>query len=483
MKRMLAEFESKVADFIKAHALSRTTDKILLAVSGGADSTALLHLMCALKAMGVLNSELICVHLNHQLRGSEGDADEDFVIRQAGGLNVPVITGRFDVRGFADKNKLSIETAARELRIKNLLDIAKANGCDLVATGHQKNDNAETILQRLPRGTGFRGLGGIWPRRTFSAGIEFIRPLLCVTRTEIVDYLSQKTIQWRTDRTNIECGYRRNYIRHCLLPVLQKQCSDSVVEELSELACAARKFYSLICNCADEIWPKLAECSDEKVTLDLRMFSNKHPAVKVELIRRSLAAIGCGERDLAQKHYERILQSAERNVSDNGLDLPGGFAAWREYNNLTFARIERISGPESQIGESAKVEVPGRTRFADYLIEATILEPDSCDVKKFKERKSESVEWFDLDEIKPPLVARFRKDGDKFWPLGLASQKKVGKFLTAAKVPQDLRRKVLVVADSEKIIWLRPIRISEQTRITPDTQKILQLQVTEAPNA
>jgi tRNA(Ile)-lysidine synthase len=163
---MLAEFENKVADFIRAHALSGPADKILLAVSGGADSTGLLHLMCTLKVMRVVDGELMCAHLNHQLRGSEADADEDFVTRQAGGLNVPVITRRLDVRGFADRNKLSIETAARELRIKALVDIAKANGCDVIATGHQKNDNAETVLQRLSRGTGFRGLGGIWPRRT-----------------------------------------------------------------------------------------------------------------------------------------------------------------------------------------------------------------------------------------------------------------------------------------------------------------------------
>jgi tRNA(Ile)-lysidine synthase len=351
---MLAEFESKVADFVKAHALLRTADKVLLAVSGGADSTVLLHLMCALKAMGVVNIELICAHLNHQLRGSEGDADEDFVIRQASGLNVPVITRRFDVRSFAGKNKLSIETAARELRIKNLLDIAKANGCDLIATGHQKNDNAETILQRLSRGTGFRGLGGIWPRRTFNGGIEFIRPLLCVRRAEIVDYLSQKSIKWRTDRTNIECSYRRNYIRHRLLPALQKQSSDSLVEELSELACAARRFYSLICDCADETWPKLANSSNEKVMLDLRMFSTQHPAVKVELIRRSLAAVGCGERDLAQKHYKRILQLAERNVSDNGLDLPGAFAAWREYNNL-----KEFQGPRGKSVKTRKWKFRG----------------------------------------------------------------------------------------------------------------------------
>jgi tRNA(Ile)-lysidine synthase len=126
------------------------------------------------------------------------------------------------------------------------------------------------------------------------------------------------------------------------------------------------------------------------------------------------------------------------------------------------------------------VEVPGRTRFANYLIEATILGADECDIEKFKAEKHQSVEWFDLDKIKPPLVARFRKNGDKFWPLGLASQKKVGKFLTAAKVPQDVRQKVLVVADSEKIIWLRPIRISEQVKLANETRRILRLQITDA---
>ncbi len=165
--KMLLEFENKIAGFIKANGLFGSADKILLAISGGADSTALLHAMCALKADGVLDGKLICAHINHQLRDTEAEADEDFVIAQARNLKLAITTGRVDVRGFAHRNKLSIETSARKLRFESLLDIAKANNCNQIATAHQKDDNAETVLQRLVRGTGFCGLGGIWSKRVF----------------------------------------------------------------------------------------------------------------------------------------------------------------------------------------------------------------------------------------------------------------------------------------------------------------------------
>ena len=239
---MLSEFENKVADFVKANGLCESADKILLAVSGGADSTALLYAMAALKAEGVLIAELVCAHINHQLRGDEAERDEEFVIAQAGKLNLPVTTKRVDVRSFACENKLSIETAARKLRLESLIEIAKANDCKWVATAHQKNDNAETILHRLLRGTGFRGLGGIRPVQVFDEDIKFVRPLLCVGRDEIVEYLKERNLKWQTDRTNYDCTYRRNYIRHRLIPALQQDCSGSLVEELFELSQSAQQF-------------------------------------------------------------------------------------------------------------------------------------------------------------------------------------------------------------------------------------------------
>jgi len=535
---MLSEFEQKVGDFIKANELFGSADKVLLAVSGGADSTALLYAMRALSSENVFGAKLLCAHINHQLRGAEAESDEDFVIAQAAEQKLAVTTKRVDVRGFAGRNKLSIETAARKLRIKNLIEIARASNCDCVATAHQKNDNAETILQRLTRGTGFRGLGGIWPMRVFGdeftdvcktnetvvktrgtnglsstppnkfeGGTQycpnFVRPLLCVGRDEIIKYLEQRNLKWRQDHTNADCTYRRNYIRHRLLPVLQQDCSGSLVEQLSELSESARRFYKLVCSRADEVWPKAADCAGEKVTLDSKMLLAQSQPVMVELVRRSLTAVGCGERDLTQRHYEGILRLAEQNVSGRKIDLPSEFVVGAEYGNLIFSGPARSPvlrreslGPEKrphseeQIVESTEVEVPGETRFGRNLVKATVLDAGfsmlhrkvSCgDTRRKTKSRIQFIERFDIDKIKPPLVVRFRKPGDRFVPLGLGEEKKVGKFLTAARVPQEVRQKLLIVADSKKIIWVWPIRICEQAKVTGGTRKILQLQITRMP--
>lgn len=380
---------------------------------------------------------------------------------------------------FAHKNKLSIETAARELRVEALLDIARANNCNKIVTAHQKNDNAETILQRLSRGTGFRGLGGIWPLRVFDDEFKFVRPLLCVRRDEIIDYLKERGLKWQTDHTNEDCMYRRNYIRHRLIPALQADSTGSIVEQLSELAQLARRFHSLVCGCAEKVWPGLADCAGESLKLDLKIFLAQHPAVKVELVRRGLVALGSGERNLTQGHFKKILQLAEQNVGGRKLELPDGFVAWREYGKLFFAHSEK---KELKKGTNQRVElnIPGRTGFGNYLIAASFLEAKDCDVNEFRAEKSSVIEWFDWDKVNLPLVVRFREAGDRFVPLGLASEKRVGKFLTAAKVPQRIREKTLIATDNEKIIWVWPIRISEQAKITSRTQKVLQLQITDA---
>jgi tRNA(Ile)-lysidine synthase len=315
--------------------------------------------------------------------------------------------------------------------------------------------------------------------RKFADGIGFVRPLLCVRRDEIVEYLRKRSLKWRVDRTNDDCKYRRNYIRHRLLPALQQQCTGSIVEQLSELAQSAQKFYSLVCSSVEKIWPQLTDCTADNVTLDLKSFLAQPPAVKVEMIRRSLTYLGGGERDLTHRHYERVLQLSRQNISGREIGLPDGFVVWCEYGKLIFARAKGVLKPEEQISKSIKLEVPGRTRFARYLIEAAIFEAEGREFEKFKAQKTNFVEWFDLDNVKLPLVVRSREDGDRFVPLGLREEKKVGKFLTAAKVPQQIRKKVFIVADAEKIIWVWPIRIGEQAKVASGTRKILQLRITD----
>ncbi|MHC4238950.1 MAG: tRNA lysidine(34) synthetase TilS [Planctomycetota bacterium] len=475
----MLQFETKVADFIESQALFDPVDKVLLAVSGGADSTALMYAMSALKAAGVLAAELWCCHMNHQLRGAEADLDEEFVVAKAGELKLPAMVKRLNVRGYAREHRLSIETTGRKLRIDALFESARANGCSCIATGHQKDDNAETVVQRLLRGTGFRGLGGIWPVRTFAGGIQFVRPLLCVTRDEIIEYLEGRHLQWRVDHTNFDCTYRRNFIRHRLLPALQEDCHIPIAEQLSELAHVARKFYRLVSDRVDAVWAALADCSGDTAVLDLKKFSAQHPVVKVELVRRGLVAIGSGERDVTQRHYERILQLAEENMSGRQITLPDGFAAHREYGKLILGRSAKRAKTFGERAKSSQVQVPGQTRFGAYVVETTIFEAEGGGFERFKAAKNNFAEWFDLEKLNLPLTVRSRAAGDRFRPLGLADQKKVGKFLTSAKVPLELRQKVLVIADTEKIIWVWPSRMSEQAKVDSGTRKILQLKITD----
>jgi tRNA(Ile)-lysidine synthase len=252
--------------------------------------------------------------------------------------------------------------------MKALTDIAKTNNCNLIATAHQKNDNAETIVQRLSRGTGFRGLAGIWPERVFADGIKFVRPLLCFSHDEIVKYLQQRNLNWRQDHTNADCTYRRNYIRHRLIPALQQDCSRSVAELLSQLAQSAYRYYGVICSRADELWPDLADCGADKTVLDLKLFLNEPQPVKVELIRRSLVNIACGEKYMTQGHYESILQLTERNATGSPKDslrrkieLPGRFFVRREYGNLIFAKPEREAVVNGRTVEPGRLEIPGKT--------------------------------------------------------------------------------------------------------------------------
>jgi tRNA(Ile)-lysidine synthase len=230
----------------------------------------------------------------------------------------------------------------------------------------------------------------------------------------------------------------------------------------------------------------LADCAGDSLKLDLKSFLAQPEPVKVELVRRSLACIGSGEKDLTRQHYERILQIAQRNIANKKIELPDGFVARREYGSLIFGGVKTTLQPDKQINKSVEprpsegrgeLGIPGWTKFGSYLIEATVLETDKADVERFKVEKNEFVEWFALEEVKQPLVVRFREAGDRFWPLGLGGQKKIGKFLTAARINHKLRKEVVIIADNDKIIWVGPVRASELTKITRTTKSILQIRL------
>jgi tRNA(Ile)-lysidine synthase len=376
---MLMKLETKVAGFIAAERLLTAGEKVLLAVSGGADSTALLHVMAALMAGGILPVEIFCAHVNHHLRGDDAQRDEDFVVSQCRKLDLPVFTKQIDVLGYAKAEKLSIESAARKLRIDALLDIAAKQNCACIATAHQKNDNAETVLQRLSRGTGLRGLCAIWPEKKFSGGVRFVRPLLCASRDEIIQYLNSRNLKWCTDRTNLDCSYKRNFIRNRLLPALQKDFKGDIVEQLAVLAKASRGFYHLICESADAIWPDVATVDERIVILDSGRIAEQSPEVKIEIVRRALSLLDVGEQEITRQHYENIL----RLSNGDKLQLPEGVEVLQQGGKIVLGRPFEKSVKAGLTGQ-VELKVSGKAEFAGMLIEAEIFDYDEAKFNRFR---------------------------------------------------------------------------------------------------
>jgi tRNA(Ile)-lysidine synthase len=482
---MLLEFEDKLARYIKKERLFNPGERILLAVSGGADSTALLYALCSLKQKKIISADFLCAHINHQLRGIDSDNDERFVIEQAGRLNLPAVTKKVNVRFFAEKHKLSIETAARQLRIDALIDIAQKNNLQIIATAHQADDNAETVIHRILRGTGFRGLAGIKPKNIIR-GITFVRPLLTFTKKQITDYLKEQGLNWQTDATNFDCRHKRNFIRHRLLPELQRQSNVPIVKQLAKLSHAAQKFQSSLDASTQQLWPKIASCQKNSVSLNINIFSQQHPAVKTELIHKALKSLDCPEKNLTHRHYERILPAfggSQSAGSNKKIALPAFFSVRREYDRLIFEKPSVLSTAAGLPSEKIDVAVPSKIQAGSLLIETALINAADRQMENFKKSKTAYIERFDFDKIIQPIIIRRKTNGDKFHPLGLPAEKKVGKFLTGQKIPPAARQKILIVRDRQKIIWVWPLRISEPVKVTCQTKKVLQIQITGAQTA
>ncbi len=468
--------EEKVAAFIQANAMFRQPTGVLLAVSGGADSVALLHVLHMLRRQGLFAADLFCLHVDHQLRGDESRADARFVAALTDRLGIPCRTRAVDVTDYARRRRVSIETAGRQLRLSCFTEVARSLGCNWVATGHQKNDHAETILQRLRRGTGYRGLRGIPPTRPLAEDIVLARPLLSSTRAEIVAYLRCRDLTWREDSSNADRAYTRNLVRHSLLPALQREARGSLLDELAELGTSAARLHDRIRREAGELAARCVESFPNHVALDVQKLATAAPPIAAELIRMHLVRLGCGERDLTSDHYSAILSLVRSEDARGAITLPGGFAARRDPTRLLLAGAG--TGACLPTADRVELPIPGEVSFADHTIRAEVAECPNDRPFQIPADKTPFTEYLDLDRVGRPLIVRHRRPGDSFRPLGQRGPKKVGKFLTTAKVPPNQRERVILFDDGRRIVWVCPVRISEEVKVTPQTRHLLILRVT-----
>ncbi len=315
--------EQLTLDCICRNHLIPNNSTVLLAVSGGSDSTAMVRLLDSFCRQGRIRAKLIIAHINHNLRAC-AQKDQDFVEKLAFKLNIHFFCESVDVSGHAKQHRLSTETAARDLRRQALIRIAKRQNCNNVALAHHADDNAETLIFRLKRGTAYPGLAGIAPKKKFD-NVFFIRPMLMLRSCDIQSYLRTIGQDYCTDPTNRDTAISRNLIRHQLLPAIQQDCNKDITAALARLAESTRRMQLRIEKETDHWFEEIVNCKKTGfLKLDKKRFAILPEPIQANLLRKGLIELNAGQRDLTRRHYKRMLSFAG-GPGNRILELPGGF--------------------------------------------------------------------------------------------------------------------------------------------------------------
>ncbi len=496
----------KTLDYIRRLELLKAGDRVGVAVSGGADSIGLLRILLELRAeIGLV---LSVVHFNHKLRGAESDEDERFVSGLARELELEYHGGSGDAAAEASASGVSLEAAARDLRYDffGQLQSAAEEGAprlDKVATGHTLDDQAETVLMRVVRGTGMRGLAGIYPvfeieKEDESIG-EVIRPLLTVRHSELTDYLTEIGQSWREDSSNLDARFTRNRMRHTILPLLEKQFNPAVQQSLAELAEIARAeedywqneiagWMGTAIHWAEPEWanpgqqglvqlqpfnPELRERLQQagplvmNATVDLMWLLSEPLAVQ----RRAIKAVGeLAGFPLEFKHVEEILRFAsEDDGAGKELSLPLGWSVTREPTALTFLTPDLRNRERIPVDYEYVLPVPGRAIVPEA---GTVVE--AVQVNLAAREEGYNPEHL-LNSSLPSRELRVRnwRPGDRFWPAHTKSAKKIKELLQELHVTGTPRQTWPVVVCGDEIVWVRGFAVPASHQVKDRGEGIL----------
>jgi tRNA(Ile)-lysidine synthase len=453
--------EKRIADFVLDRDVIRRGESIIVGVSGGPDSTALIVLLSRLRREFRL--KIVAAHFDHRLRSrAEAAGDRAFVTRLCRSLRVPLITGGGDVRRRARSRKESVEEAARNLRYAFLGREASRAGATAVVVGHTLNDRAETVLLHVVRGSGLDGLAALPPRSPwpFGAGPDIARPLLQVSRREIERYCADLGFEPRRDPTNDLPIATRNRFRNEVIPLLSS-LNPNVEEALARLADTVTGDADYLDSLAELRWKELARVGARQVTFPREEVAHVPPAIAARLLRRAAAAIGAQPEAV---HLEAAIKALDRKRYQGS--IPGGQIEL-DSTSLTVTRRPRAK-PKTPFLPN-KLTIPGRTRAGSWNIEATRVERDAA-----LPRDAYSA-LVDVDAVDGPLLIRPRKPGDRLRPLGLNGTKKLQDILVDARVPLQRRDSVPLVADRKGVIWVVGHCIDQRVALSSKTRRVLRL--------
>jgi tRNA(Ile)-lysidine synthase len=420
---------------------------VLVAVSGGADSTALLHALVRLSEEGRAFS-LEVAHLDHGLRGEESAADARFVAEVAAGLGLPGHLERL-APGSLERQGVSRQEAAREARLAWLERVAGETLAQRIALGHSADDLAEEVLMRLLSGAGPRGLAGMRARRG-----PFIRPLIECRRSEIEAWLETCGIPWREDGTNYLDAYLRNRVRHRLLPALEADYNPNLRESLVRQAAILGEEDDLLERLATEIFETLARVEVGALAFPTAALAAEHPALQRRLLRLACERLAGSLRGIGFRHVEAVRSLINSPSPSAGpLRLPGGLTAERRYEYLIIG--VGPAGLAQNLEHDWDLALPGPGR---YELAGTGL----CLTLRLSEGSGGAGEaLFDAASLSWPLLVRSPRRGDRFRPRGMAGTKLVFRLLSDAKVPRNARWRVPILLSAENIIWVGGLRMAE----------------------
>lgn len=458
---------NKVRKTIKEHKMLSKGDRIVVGISGGPDSVCLLTLLQ--KLQDEWDIFIHAAYLNHQIRKKEVQQETDFVKKLADRLNIKITIKSFDVPAYRSEEKLSIQEAAREIRYQFLFEVARKEKADKIALGHNADDQAETFLMRLMRGAGVSGLRGIPPVRD---GI-IIRPLIETTRSEIESFLTDKGIEFIIDSSNFKTVYLRNKIRLELFPLLRKEYNPRLIKVLNNTCQILNEEDDFLCQFSSTALSRVEEKKEkDKIVLALSKFTDNHPAIQRRILRAAIEYIQGNLNRINYQHINDIIKLICSRKPNGEIDLPGGLVVYKEYQSLILVRKKVV---DLQNVFKYKMKVPGVTRLSTLNMEVKTQIEDRK--KNNYLNKDKNTACLNYDKLKFPLTIRNRKEGDRFYPLGMKGSKKIKDYFIAQKIPLVKRNEIPLLVDQEKILWIMGWRIDERVKITEATRKVLMVNI------
>ena len=445
------------------HNLIQKGDKIVLGLSGGPDSVCLLHVLNRLKKD--FNIEIYAAHLNHQIRGIEAQKDALYVSKLCEDMGIIFFVKSINVPKYCENEGLSLEEGARKLRYEMFYEIKDKIKANKIAIGHNLNDQAETVMMRIMRGTGLKGLKGI----DYIRDNCIIRPILDVERNEIEEYCEAYNLNPRIDKTNLENIYTRNKIRLDLLPYMKDNFNSNVIESIVRMSNSLKSDNDYI---EKEAEAKFREVSNIKekgfVEINLDDFVCLHDAIKVRVLRNSIKHILGDTNFVDQRHIEDIMSLEDNSKVNKMLTLPRNIFVYRKKDSIILTNEEIVN---EEIEFYYNVPSNGFIKIKELK---QIIETQVMSIDRYKSMKLDnSSKGFDFNKVKGGIVIRSRRQGDKI-KLAMGS-KKVKDLFIDLKIPREERCKIPIITDSEGIICVGDYKISENYKIDENTKEVLKI--------